>query len=137
MLNRFVIIIAVVIKSSVNLLFSNGFKILNFLPIDIDPGVLKFDTEDGYMVIQSTPHFSSERTLNSFRKYFEENFSWDHFTSFTDLKTWVKGEINSKVKSMLKHPQVQEQLLLLKKSANGEDLDAVKQMLTSLTVDQE
>jgi len=54
MLNRFSIIISLIVKSAANLIFRNGFSIKAFLPFDIDFGYVDLELRKGFMAFRST-----------------------------------------------------------------------------------
>lgn len=131
MLNRFVIIIALTIKYAVNLIFANGISVLNFLPIEIDPGILKFSLHDGYMLLQSTPNLNSEHNMKFIREYLEENLTWSKLKTMIDY-TKLKTIVNDGLKSFVKHPEVKENMQMLKGVIDLPELSNFKEILQAL-----
>lgn len=96
MMNRFVIILALVIKYAVNLLFKNGLHIKNFIPFDIDFGVVRLSLHEEYLTFQSTPNFKTKSTAESFKKWLNsasENLSHQPILSI------LKKNFNNVVKN--------------------------------------
>jgi hypothetical protein len=129
MLNRFIIIISRTIRLAVNIIFANGIRVLNFLPIDIDPGVLNFSLHDGYMLIGSTPHMNSDHNRKAIREYLEENLTWDNIKKLMS-NSKVKSIVNDGVKSFIKHPEVKEHMHALKNVIDLPELSDVREIFT-------
>ena len=100
-LSLLTVMIEFLIKNSINLLFIAGIDLNKYIDIPLDLGDVDVILGDGYLTIQSTPHFDSETNTNAFNifidKYITKLFSSEDLLTSSDKYSTLAKSVKSAV----------------------------------------